>query len=417
VTTRVLVSGVDTLGLFAHVAVTQHWVAKLREAKKWAEDGGGPVDLDVDNHPFRLQPGRSRVAPFLLESAAVALHVNPEARGNFPQVSAELRSAFLWQLGPDAAVERVRQLFQAFTGTTCVGVPSVTRVDLCCDFQGSPFVAADLDRFTCRADTRAAWVVRRECTGFTFGMRRGKKNAADVGARIYNKSSEIAQQSPDKAWFRDVWARSADYQPAEDVWRLEFQLRRGGLRAFRTPSTRLDTWADVADSTRDLWARLTSKWLKIPGKRTERSRAALADEWIPLHRDGFAGPVWGGDRGDLTRVGRSELVKKGTSQLTGHLVGQLAAHLIDHPEEDLPSAVAATLERAQERCREKGTSLAARVEERIALHAAALVALRDRVDAAPRPAPPPRWDNAAPEFTAVDATPAAPPLPLGWGVT
>ena len=76
--------------------------------------------------------------------------------------------------------------------------------------------------------------------GLAAAVRRG-----EVSARLYNKTLEIREQSPDKAWFRDVWKRSPLYREGEDVWRLEFQLRRAGFSSFRSSVGYLDTWADL----------------------------------------------------------------------------------------------------------------------------------------------------------------------------
>src|SRR5262249_48932906 len=63
-------------------------------------------------------------------------------------------------------------------------------------------------------------------TGYTFGK-------GDVQARLYNKSLEATEKSND-AYFALLIARNEErYNPALDVWRLEFQLKRDGAKGFR----------------------------------------------------------------------------------------------------------------------------------------------------------------------------------------
>ena len=54
-------------------------------------------------HPFRLQLGRTRAAPYWLRSDALELEVNPAAGRNFPAVAIEAHPAFLWTAGAPAA--------------------------------------------------------------------------------------------------------------------------------------------------------------------------------------------------------------------------------------------------------------------------------------------------------------------------
>ena len=63
-------------------------------------------------------------------------------------------------------------------------------------------------------------------TGFVFG-------SGSVLARIYNKSHQ-AKQKLDDAYFALLAERNPDtFDPEQDVWRLEFQLRREGIKGFK----------------------------------------------------------------------------------------------------------------------------------------------------------------------------------------
>jgi hypothetical protein len=409
---RVLISGIDTLEVFSRGAVAHEVAERLEEAKRWAVDGGKAVELPMLGHPFRVSPARTRRAPYLLESEAMALSVNPQARGNFPQVSAEVRSAFLWQHGAVAAGDRVAGLLHSFGGYATDPI-HVTRVDLTVDFQGRPFGLADGARFVRRAKRLDVHLYGPHVTGLSIGA------GGVVMARVYNKTQEIRQCSPDKAWFYDLWRRSPAYLEGEDVWRLEFQIRRQGLTDLTCDCGvkgqarhahdcgRIETWGDVQRSARALWDRLTSSWLRLDGRRTRKRRMVMADDWIPLNRDGFAGPEWlAGQAADLTRRGRAAVLRRDDGQLAGHLARAAAIHMLADPAATVEEGIRVATERAEVVLREKGLSLQVRAEERVAAHLDALAAVADKVKCAPPPPPVPHPDPWIPPETLVTPPPA-----------
>ncbi len=409
---RVLVSGIDTLGVFSRSAVTMEWQGRLSEAKRWAEDGGTPVDFEVGAHRFKLKPGRARTAPYILESEPLAVLVAPAAPRGFPQVSAELRSAMLWKYGARSAVDRTRRLFEVLTGFSGSDL-GVTRADLAVDFQGFPFEFFDAPRFKARSRVDVHGV--DPCTGFSWGTtkRAANSGAAPLVARLYNKSEEIRSKSPDKAWFIDVWAESPRYRFGEDTWRLEFQLRRKGFRSFAAAGVgRLDSWADLEGHARALWAFLSSRWVHIPGKRTMNKWNSLHPSWEPLSREGFADSVWRGFQGDLTRLGRSNILRRCAGQFGGFLAREYALSLTVNPDATHDEAIWDAVRRAEAECERKGTDLDSKGRERAALHFRELENLRSRLpprDPTPIP-PPPRLAEPPPCY---DTTPAQPELHLG----
>lgn len=373
---RVLVSGVDTLELFTLAPVLPAWEVRLREEKRWAEDGGGRVTVDVLGRRFELTAARSRRAPYLLTSDAVALSVNPYAAKGFPTVSAEVRSAFLWQNGPHRAVDRVRVFLGEITGFD-KAPPKVTRCDLATDFQGWCPTYADLGRFVARPLDRRAFCHGQDLTGFDFGA------GGEVMARLYCKTLEIRLKSPDKRWFEDVWARSPAYRAGEPVWRLEFQLRRAGFRSFKSVTRgQLDTWGDLDTHAGALWRFLTSRWLRIPGQRTNRSRAVLDASWAVLHAEGFTGLKWtGAGDGDLTRLGRSELLTREDTSFGGHLARAVGRAKIRRPGVTGDEAIWDAIRAAESASIAAGHGdLDERGEERAARHQAALATIMDGRD-------------------------------------
>ena len=299
-------------------------------------------------------------------------------------MSAEVRSPFLWQHGASVALERVHTLLFAF-----VAVPfelAVTRVDLTVDFQGWVPEFTDVMRFRALPRKRRQFFDFPHLTGMDFGA------GGEVMARLYDKTREIQTESPDKAWFREVWARAPGYEPDAPVWRLEYQLRREGFRSFRTAVGRLDTWSDVESNARALWAFLTSKWLRIPGQRTKASKAPNDPAWDVLHREGFTGDVWRGAGGDLTRKAREQTLSREDTSFGGQLARAIGRAKLVRPEVTGDEAVAEAVRRAAVAVRaSKGVDLEELGEERAQRHRARVSALLDAappIPEVPQPEPP-----------------------------
>ena len=106
-----------------------------------------------------------------------------------------------------------------------------SRFDLHIDCQGGfapTFDAGEVQRFV--KPRRVKWHPYFEgtrCTGYRFG------SGGPILARLYNKSTERRTRH-DEGYFALLVARHpAAFDPDRDLWRLEFQLHREGMRCFR----------------------------------------------------------------------------------------------------------------------------------------------------------------------------------------
>ena len=156
-------------------------------------------------------------------------------------------------------------------------------------------------------------------TGFVFG-------SDSVLARIYNKSHQ-ARQKLDDGYFALVAERSGDaYDSEREVWRLEFQLRREGVKGFklyREPDSN-DDEADIeAELSAEelqhigtlprffthqeaLWQHLTYHWLRlvVPDGQANRSRWPLDPTWARS-----AERLWTGGRCASSGCGAQAVVR------------------------------------------------------------------------------------------------------------
>jgi hypothetical protein len=182
----------------------------------------------------------------------------------------------------------------------------LSRVDIHIDWQGgyAPTLsgaADELRRFIRPGKTKWAFYGQGlHPTGYTFG--RGA-----VQARLYNKTCETREKAND-TYGALLAARNGErYDPNQDVWRLEFQLRCKGVKGFRlyAPPEEDDPDEEVeaelaAEELQhvgtlprffarlpELFAYLTGYWLRLvetagETEHTNRSRLPMDPTWLAL---------------------------------------------------------------------------------------------------------------------------------------
>ena len=137
---------------------------------------------------------------------------------------------------------------------------SVSRCDVCADVQGWVPTLKNMAGIVCAASYRGTHGTEKDVQTFDYG-----KGAAMM--RIYNKTVELDVHQ--KGWMRELWGHSQDYDPSEDVWRVEFQARRTILKelglhtvehALSNPGALLDyglSWCNLRvptpDATKTRW--------------------------------------------------------------------------------------------------------------------------------------------------------------------
>jgi hypothetical protein len=323
---RVLLAGVDTLYVSCEATISDAMRARLAEEKQAAQLKARTREVHC---PAWLG---ARVAPqgarggyaFLLETEDFAVKLLGEHIVNRPGIYLELRSYFL-HTHPDgergaceAALAWVRERLLADQDKAWVrervsfAVAKVSRADLHIDWQGGYAPTLDGGSRELRAFIRPGktkWGFYGQGlspTGYTFGR-------GHVQARLYNKTLETREKAND-AYAALLVARNGEtFDPSLDVWRLEFQLRREGVKGFRlyAPPEADDDEAQIeaelaAEELQhigtlprffarvdELFLYLTQHWLRLvvldeDASVTNRSRLPLHPTWTVL-RQAFGG--------------------------------------------------------------------------------------------------------------------------------
>ncbi|WCO65288.1 hypothetical protein PO878_12345 [Iamia majanohamensis] len=337
-----LASGVDALYLSGRPhRPPAALLDRLKGAKVEALALSDQVPVEFGGETFRMQPGAFGSYRFRLDHEIGFVGVTPSDA--IPTLRFEPRAELLHSLGPGDAVEVFRSLAEDECGPVEL---SVSRVDVFAEGQGwslSPDMSAG---FVCRAKKKATYEDGDLCTGFTMG--RGSKT---ISARLYDKTAEVAGNGHD--WWHDVWGPAFDR--AAPVHRVEFQIRREGVRSFQVSEP-----SDVLDAVGDLWKYCTDEWLthRIPTGDQTKSRWPVTDEWQAIQRASLRGKLLGVAR--LKAGARSGALRVLAPLLSG-CVSSVGAHF---DFDDIDSAVAALPDLLREYEQVSGRMFSERVHEK-----------------------------------------------------
>jgi hypothetical protein len=314
----VVLAGPDTVHLSADVAVSDAVRAKLDQEKEVAQLASDKAAHCPEWLGAQVLPHGSRGGyAHLLETDDFSVKVLGRGIPHRPGLYVELRSHFLHSHpgGPRGACEetlcwvREQLLYdqdEAFVrDAVSFERARLSRVDVHADWQGGWAPTAELGpglRFLKPA--RVQWHAYHDggtFTGFVFG-------SGAVLARIYNKGFQARQHNDDAYPTLLAACHSETFDPAANVWRLEFQLRRQGATGFRlyaAPDIEDDDAVIAAELAAEelphlgtlprffrhqgaLWRYLTTHWLRLVADDggANRSRWPLHPTWALL-RDAY----------------------------------------------------------------------------------------------------------------------------------
>jgi hypothetical protein len=319
-TPRVLLCGVDTLYLSFDLPVSEETWTRLEQEQQLAKQvyeerlavhcpewlnailrptgakGGYRFLIESDSWSIKLLRDVPNRPPIFVELRAFALHTHPDGvLGLCQEVCTYLQDVLLEDQDPKAVCAAIN-----------VDAGRCSRLDLHCDWQGGwyPTLAEGEQRLFLRPG-QVDWhpfLSGNTCTGYVFGK-------GHVLARIYHKTRQAQQSHLDWYFTLLTQQNGAAFNPAQDVWRLEFQLTRAGVKGFRlatTPEFRdpdeviaaeleaedlpsIGTVRKALHWAGHIWRYLTTRWLRlvVPTDDSNRARWPVHPTWAVLH-EGFA---------------------------------------------------------------------------------------------------------------------------------
>jgi hypothetical protein len=317
----VLLAGPDTLYFSCDLPLSEAMRDRLNEEKTTAQ---ALADKRRVHCPEWLG---ARVCPqgakggyaFLIETEDFSVKMLGERIQNRPSMYLEMRSYALHTHpeGPQgaccAALAWVREKLYADQPSKVVNdaisfeAVKLSRADVHIDYQGgyAPSLSNVSEELRCfirpGKTKRALYFQGSRPTGYAFGK-------GHVQARLYNKKLETKEKANDSYAALLLAKHGENYDPEQDVWRLEFQLRREGAKGFKLygPPEEDEDEAEIEAELaaeelqhigtlprffarmNELMLFLTQHWLRLVEDKgsANRSRWPTHPTWIAL-RDQF----------------------------------------------------------------------------------------------------------------------------------
>ncbi len=220
-----------------------------------------PKAMQLGSEEFLLMPNGTKSGyPFLIENDSFSVQFGEFNKPNF---YVTFRSFALWQYGAEVLHERFIA-WAASLGMSPYQPERLSRVDFTYDYQVSA-IDFDEDSFVSQATKDNQHRKNRKVQTFRFGE-------GALVLRVYNKVDEIAESSA-KTWFFDLWGCR------ENVWRIEWQVRKEWLRRFG-----IRTFGDLMERQGDLLRILVNDHttLRIQTDDSNHSRWPLHPLWQDL---------------------------------------------------------------------------------------------------------------------------------------
>jgi hypothetical protein len=249
-----LLCGIDSLDLGLYVVWGPDWKRRLQSLDKKKQEarkkGGLLIGLPSGRSCIFKPGGKGENYRFHLQFEAYNLFIGKAARpGSSPNVYLSLSANALWLNGIETALSWITEDLKTIGGGS-VQFVKVSRVDLCSDFwiRGGLSHEFLLSHKVTRNDKGKLFLDKNELQ--TFYVADAK---SPIQLRIYNKGLEV-KKGGTKLWFLELWQRES----TEDIWRIEYQVRRPALKQFG-----INSLEDLKEKQAGLWVYLTSKWFSL----------------------------------------------------------------------------------------------------------------------------------------------------------
>lgn len=222
-----------------------------------------PLPIDLGNSDFLLYPyGSSSGYPIIISNPDFKVEMG---EFNVPNFFVTFPSEALWRESAYILHQKFLEWADSVGYVPC-RTESLSRIDYCFDYK-LPCIDFDEDSFVSYATKDRKYREGRTAQTFAFGK-------GDIYLRVYDKTAEIHQQS-DKVWFYKLWDEN------DDVWRIEWQVRKPVLKEFR-----IFTFQDLYEKQGALlhYMAYEHDTLRQKGEDSNRSRWPLHPLWVDLQQ-------------------------------------------------------------------------------------------------------------------------------------
>lgn len=307
---KILRNGVDSLYLSFKGELHQETFRRLEALKEAAQTEGKEhlAQVQLEGHIFTVSDKGRKGFDYVIHDNCFEIALSSTAARR-PVGYVKVASSYLAANTLQQTYNKLYTVMNALCYLEDTG--TVSRADLFMDFCADVGFVALL---TPENFVRTAHIMRPyydgkgEMTGIDFGL------GGDLSCRLYNKTRQIKDVGGQE-YLPLLWSK-AGWDGIEDVWRLEFQLRRNPLSQFSIIRVQ-----DLQERLESLWEYLTKDWLRlvIPNQSDKtRSRWITHPIW-KLISEGFAAE---GEQVFLKRV------KKDSAPDEANIIRAIASNII-----------------------------------------------------------------------------------------
>lgn len=218
----VLRAGLDTVEVSFAGSFSDSVIERLDKAKRRAVETDAPFPVDAGVSELMMQP--TAFGKWSWRLVAPEFHIMGRRRTAKGSAIAQVKlfSFGLANDGPALLWQYVRYVMDELGSLTPL---AVSRADVCVDFQGWTPQRDEMLNVVTPVEYRGTHGTEKQTQTYAFGKR--------TMLRVYNKTEELKKSKKD--WLIDLWRQGERFDPALDVWRVEFQaasevLKELGIR-------------------------------------------------------------------------------------------------------------------------------------------------------------------------------------------
>lgn len=277
--------GVDSLYLSFRGKLRDEVLIELKSKQELARSDDEVLQaqgtMNLGNHCFEVKDKGRGKYKFVLVDNWFYVQIAGSNETKIPPVHVQISSELL----NCAGLEESLRLLRAVVSRLLVSIEdeAISRLDIFIDFvTDKDFNKIDKDLWITQAVSQSEYSENRFLTGFSFGR------GGAITGRLYNKVTEIKKSNKD--FFKDIW-RKQGWNESQEVWRMEFQLRKAFLTTMSTNSI-----SEFSLTVNDIWKYCTEDWLRlaVDDGTENRSRWPTDELWKGIQdvrfRDGsFSG--------------------------------------------------------------------------------------------------------------------------------
>ncbi len=284
--------GIDSLYLSFRGTLKEGLRDELEQKKTFAqsddENEQALAAITIDEHTFEVKDkGKGRYA-YVLVDGWFHIQVSGNKTKRLPSVYVQLSSDLLNGFGLYNAMNQLRGVIKELLSGADKEI--ISRADLFVDFTTNTNLGSISKRaWVTRARSSQSHWMGDTFTGLSIGL------GGDISARLYNKTIEIEKSRKD--YLKAVWEKNG-WDKMQDVWRLEFQLKRIVLKQMS-----VNTVDELIENSNDIWRYCTQEWLRLAVENSNKNitRWKTHPLWTAIEQVRFGAGTYTGILRDVSR--------------------------------------------------------------------------------------------------------------------